>query len=248
MTNSRHLLALSLICLIGACTVEKADIRPDGTLDVLGPVPGFVKKDGLPGNWVLEGPARAWQENLKAVSHGSIPALKITPGDEQFVVALRTQALMLATPYLSWSWNMETDEGGMHPVRMVVGFEQGKNGSMRWQTRPQDWFQNTLPPHQRAITILWAESALERGSFHLPTGKKGDRTAPRYIARGGRENTYSWWLETVDLANLYARAWPDEDLSRVRITFIGLAVDKNPTRTALAPTPTAYVSGIRLSR
>lgn len=236
---------LVLVFLFSACSVEKIDIGPDGRLDVLGPIPGFVKKDGLPGEWVLEGPARAWKENLTAVTHDGIPALKVTAGDEQFVTALRTQALMLATPYLSWSWNMEIDDGGFHPVRLVVGFERSKNGAMRWQSRPQDWFGGTLPPHERALTIAWGESALERGSLHLP---KEPTAAARYVARGGRENTYAWWLETVDLAALYTQIWPDEDLSRVRITFIGVATEKAPSSRGLSSPATAYISGVRLSR
>ena len=247
MTSARTALLALLLSLPISCTVEKADIGPDGRLDVLGPVPGFVGKGGLPGDWVIEGPDHALKDNLSAVTHDRIPALKVTAGKKPFIAALRTQALMLATPYLSWSWNMEIDDGGRHPVRLVVGFERGKDGSMTWKSRPQDWFGNTLPPHERAITIAWGESALERGSLHLPKGADAARRAPRYTARGGRENTYTWWLETVDLARIYAQAWPGEDYSRVRITFIGVATDGAAAQGGGTP-PTAYISGIRLNR
>jgi len=229
--------------LVAGCATPEAAVEPEGTLDVLGPFPGFADK-GLPDDWVFDG-ARDAKTHLASVSLGGVPALKIENTDTPFTAALRAKALLLTTPFLSWAWNMETAEGGDHPVRLVVGFWQSKDGEAAWDARPGaalSWPGGTLPPHQRAITITWGESALARGTLTLSKGTRENRAAPRYVARGGRESTGQWWLETVDLADLYARAWPGEDMRRVRITFIGITAEggRQPT--------VAHVSGVRLTR
>ena len=60
--------------------------------------------------------------------------------------------------------------------------------------------------------------------------------------RGGAGNAGAWWSETVDLAELYARAWPGDDRRRVRVMFIGIAA------AASQPAATAHLSRIVLSR
>jgi hypothetical protein len=44
--------------------------------------------------------------------------------------------------------------------------------------------------------------------FHGGNPKSSTRrqATSRYTARGGRENTGSWWLETVELSDIYRRA------------------------------------------
>ena len=91
------------------------------------------------------------------------------------------------------------------------------------------------------MVIIWGESALQRGSITKPKRTKKKQAASRYTARGGRENTGSWWLETVDLSDIYRRIWPDDSFDRTRITFIGIAA------AGKEPSP-AYISGLRLSR
>ncbi len=69
----------------------------------------------------------------------------------------------------------------------------------------------------------------------------GMGAAPRYVVRGGRENGEIWWLDTVDLSALYAGAWPEDDIGRVQILFVAIAVT---TKARFG----AHVAGIMLSR
>ena len=68
------------------------------------------------------------------------------------------------------------------------------------------WPDDSLPPHDRAVVIIWGESALQRGSITKPKSSTRRQAASRYTARGGRENTGSCWLETVELSDIYRRA------------------------------------------
>lgn len=43
--------------------------------------------------------------------------------------------------------------------------------------------------------------------------------------RGGTEQAEQWQQDTVDLAALYRRAWPADNLENVRLSFIGFAVE-----------------------
>jgi len=67
------------------------------------------------------------------------------------------------------------------------------------------------------------------------------RPATPYVVRGGRENARTWWLDTVDLSALYAGAWPEDDIGRVQIVFVAIAVTRNTD-------VGAHIAGIMLSR
>ncbi|MBL4614710.1 MAG: hypothetical protein JKY27_07550, partial [Magnetovibrio sp.] len=97
-----------------------------------------------------------------------------------------------------------------------------------------------LPPHDRALALIWGDTALRRGSLSLPPLER-PLEAPLYTVRGGRENTRKWWSEAVDLSDLYAKAWPNDKRRKVRITFIGLAAA--PTQKVVR----GRVSGILLT-
>ncbi len=116
---------------------------------------------------------------------------------------------------------MEDHGDGYHPVRLIVGFHGGNPKSASWGSQPFAWTGSALPPHNRALAITLGASALERGTLSGPIGER--RSAPRYTARGGRENTGSWWLETINLSRLYARAWPGDDAGGATVVFIRLA-------------------------
>jgi hypothetical protein len=208
-----------------------------GTLDVLGPTRDLTA-GGLPGDWAIEGDVTRAQ--LAVAERAGVPALRLVNGEKGFVLVRRTQALLLATPYLSWSWNMDDHGQGHHPVRLIVGFWGGNPESASWGSRPFVGLGTSLPPHDRSLAIAWADSALKRGSLVLPSA--GDRHVPLYVLRGGRENAGVWWFETADLAELYRRLWPNDRVERVQVMFIGLAVAGG------RPNAPAYVSGLRLSR
>lgn len=229
---------VGLTLLIAACSKPATTIAPGGFMDVLGPVPALVPNP-VPGDWITQGPAAPGQ--LTVVDRDGVPALKVVNGRASLVTVKPSQASLLATPYLSWSWNMEPQGEGPHPVRLLVGFYRGHPNTQTWTgdlIRPD----GGLPSHDRALTIVWGSSALQRGSIATLQSAKGLQPAARYTARGGQENSGSWWFETVDLSDIYRRAWPKDDTGLVQITFIGIAAAPGK-----APA-TGYISGLRLSR
>lgn len=137
---------------------------------------------------------------------------------------------------------MEPPESGVHPVRLVIGLHRVDAAPSGWESLTSAGPLNTLPPHDRAIVILWGDSALQRGSIAKPETIDSKQTAARYTARGGSENTGSWWFETIDLSDIYRRTWPQDKIENARIIFIGIAAAGGK-----APSP-AYISGLRLSR
>lgn len=229
----------SLATYLVACAEPPASRPPSGSMDVLGPIPAF-EPSALPGDWITEGTVGPGQ--LAVVVRDGIPALMAVNGGHNFVAAKPTRASLLATPYLSWAWNMEMRDSGTHPVRLVVGFVGGNRQNPARSSPSPESAAPTLPIHDRAIIIAWGDSALERGAIVKPDTTKVPQPPALYTARGGRENAGSWWLETVDLSDIYRRSWPDDDAANARITFIGIA-----SSTGKQPSP-AYLSGIRLSR
>jgi hypothetical protein len=221
----------ALALLVTACTKPPATtIALSGQMDVLGPVPA-LEPNPIPRDWVTQGTPTPGQ--LTVVERDGVPALKVINGATSIITVKPAVASLLATPYFSWAWNMEPQKDGPHPVRLVVGFVGGNPG-----TRAK----GALPPHDRALSIVWGLSALQRGSINLPQSTKGRQAAARYIARGGQENTGTWWFETIDLSDIYRRTWPNDDAGQVQITFMGIAAAPGQTPTK------GYVSGLRLSR
>jgi len=236
----RCLVAVAAAIALASCAVPRVSVDPSGRMEVLGPEHGFSPTSPPPG-WVDDGDTGG---RIVVVSQAGVPALRVRPGDGAFVYARRTDAVLLAAPYLSWAWNMDAQRAGSHPVRLVVGFHGGDPKSPSWGSQPLAWLGSALPPHDRVLMLVWGESALARGNLAPPTDRAStvpaDR-APRFTVRGGRENTGQWWIETADLADLYSRAWPRDDHRRARIVFVGIA------STAQGEAG-AHISGIVLSR
>ncbi len=225
--------------MLDGCTSPSATVQPGSVLNVLGPDPRF-STDALPSDWVVIGAAGPNQ--LSVARSGGVPSLRIASGAEDLFVVRRTEALMLATPYLSWAWNMAPYENSFHPIHLVVGFRDGRSTPSTWQRLSSLTAKGKLPIHDRALRIAWAGSALRRGVLSRLAVDGDETEIVRYTVRGGRENTGSWWLETVDLSRIYADAWPGNGFEHVRIAFIGIAAAGGPF------TSSALVSGIRLSR
>ena len=231
--------SLVALALMTACAAPRVGIDIEGKLDVLGPTPDLVAA-GLPGDWISQG--RVGPGQARVVERDGVLALRLIPGGEGFIVARRLEAALIMSPYLSWSWNVENHGEGLHPVRLIVGFHGGPRGGVSGDRSSRNWLGSALPAHDRSFAIAWADSALRRGSVVKTEGAEGPR-APLYIARGGRENTNTWWLETVDLERIYRELWPDDESARAHVVFVGLAVTSAP-----GENPAAFVSGIRLSR
>jgi len=211
---------------------------PEGRLAVMGPDRNF-SLDAPPADWIISRDANTEEARasgtISSVTLDGIPALEIKSGPKRIIAVRQVNAMLLATPFLSWAWHLSNHGEGIHPVRLVVGFLGGAPEDTELGSQGGD-----LPLHDRALALVWGDTALRRGALSLPTPQH-PLQAPIYTVRGGRENTRKWWLETVDLAELYAKAWPNDNHRRARITFIGLAA---------APTSTTVrgrVSGILLT-
>jgi hypothetical protein len=230
--------ALAAALGVAACETPRAvPIEADGAadnLEILAPLPGFTPAR-LPAGWIFDGAGETAREGITVADKAGVPALKVVSGKREFVLVRRTRAVLLATPYLSWAWNVEAHGAGLHPITLVIGFLGSAQGS-----QPLTWLGKALPAHDRIVAIAWGDSALSRGSLMPAAADKPGRRL--YVARGGRENSGSWWLETVDLSRIYSRAWPGDDIGRARVAFIGLAAAGGPTPGA------AHISGIKLSR
>lgn len=189
---------------------------PEGQLAVMGPNPNF-NFNAAPKDWIISTDNSSGREALSTVTLQGVPALQIESTNTVTIAVRQVNAMLLATPYLSWSWNLSDHGLGIHPTRIVVGFQggAGKDGVA-------DPLGGGLPPHDRAIALVWGDTLLRRGTLNLPPAERPSE-APLYTVRGGRENTRRWWLETVDLEQLYTKAWPGDDFRHARITFIGVA-------------------------
>jgi len=103
-TARRSALVAAGAAFLAACAEPPpVDRLPSGSMDVLGPIPAF-EPSALPPDWVTEGTVGRGQ--LSVVERDGVPALMVVNGDATFVAAKPTGAYLLATPYLSWAWNM----------------------------------------------------------------------------------------------------------------------------------------------
>ena len=249
-------LCIGLIALtLAACTRPQADHvtrppmapnlnpdpepSPDGRLAIMG---GGINFDlnAPPKDWVIVTSDKNMSPNtifspLTNVTQDGIPALEIRTGPVQSIALRRVNAMLMATPYLSWAWHLSDHGQGIHPVRIVIGFKGGAP-----KGTPSKGKNGGLPDHDRALALVWGDSALRRGTLTVPPPERPFEAAI-YTVRGGRENTRKWWRDTVDLSELYKRAWPHDERRTIRITFIGIAAAPH------MPAIRGRVSGIELT-
>lgn len=200
-----------------ACALPRVEVDVAGQIQVLDPPP-LLGTGGIGDDWVIEGPSMG----LSGAVVAGVPAIRMAAGQTGFAFVRRTRALLLATPFLSWSWRLDGTGGRLHPVRVHVGFHGGDPASGSPGGTPFAWLGTALPPHDRLLAVGWGDSALRRGSFDVAGGD--GRAVARYTVRGGRENLGRWWQESVDLSALYERAWPGDRMERVTVVFIGFDV------------------------
>ena len=232
-------LSLGLGISLSACTQPTAISGPGGALNILALPAGFDVND-LPSGWFLAGSAGSEQISPSLVD--PLHELKITSTGEGFALTRKTDAVLLATPYLSWRWNAQPGNWKYHPVRLLVGFNEGGSQPSKPKGLAQLFPGFSLPPHDRGMSIGWGPSALMRGTFIHMKKENSERQEVYYTIRGGRENAGKWWAETVDLSHLYAKAWPSDDASRAKIVFIGIGVAKSQHPQS------SLIGDIRLSR
>ena len=232
-------LTFGLGASLSACTPPTAISGPGGALNVLALPAGF-DVDDLPNDWFLTGDAGSQQISPSTVD--PLHELKVTSSGNGFALTRNTDAILLATPYLSWRWNVQPGDWKYHPVRLLVGFNEGGTKPSRSKGLAKLFPGLSLPPHDRGLSIGWGPSALMRGTFIHMKNKESHRQEVYYTIRGGRENAGKWWEETVDLSHLYAKAWPNDDASRAKIVFIGIGVAKSQRP------QTSMIGDIQLSR
>ena len=215
MISSRYtVFVLVFTTLTGCLGAQKPDDKPPQRHFI--DMPSFVSN--AQGPWVLDSPMPITDREMRFVRRDGVQAIELRGNQTPYVVAQDTSANLFLTPYLRWLWHVDDPGQVQHPVRLVIGFLTGKPGP----TGKQPTAVGSLAPADRLLLINWGTSALQRGAFQPPTTQQ---SIPQYTMRGGAEHSGKWWPETVDLAKLYRRSWPGDDLSTVRLSFIGFAVE-----------------------
>lgn len=217
------LLVAALPVLVAACAKAPPAVPIGAGLTILAPDIAFersLKAGTLPEDWVVVSDVPKGALSI-AVVNGTA-ALKVDGGSHPFAAMRRTKASLLATPYLTWGWNVEPTRNGPHPVQVVVG--------LRDKARPKkrSWldFSDEETSADRIITIVWEETALGRGTVIGPIRRKGEAERARYIARGGQEQGKRWWIDTVDLSLIHHQVWPQDKPANMEVVLIGVAVAK----------------------
>lgn len=212
---------LIALLIVTGCTQSRDAVPLGGSLSVLGPDQSMVEavsRGTLPPGWEISGEMPADAISVRRIENYNALALKA--GAAPFAVLRHTQASLLATPYLSWAWHTPSVPNGAHPVRIIVGLVAHGVETKR------SWWQiggggdETI----RVIQVVWQATALGRGTVVGPRRQEGRPESARYIARGGPEQANRWWFDTVDLSLIHRQVWPGDDLSRVDIRYIGIAV------------------------
>jgi hypothetical protein len=230
-----------------ACAEQKkiTTAEPDGRLPILdrnGELASGLAIGILPNDWVSSTSNEIIKERLSIIVQDGVKALKLITGPEKTFVVRRTDAMLLATPYLNWSWNLSPHGPGIHPIRLIIGFRSGtKEIERSWKQYVFGNFETNPPKFDRSIFITWADSALQRGTLSISKLKNG-KLVPQYIVRGGRENYGKWWPEFIDLSDLYNQTWPRDNMSLVQVSFIGIAASGSKVLT------TGYLSEMTLAR
>ncbi len=229
--NSPKLFGIAIILLVSSCAIPTKSISPEGYLEIFGPSSALTKTN-LPEEWFVDGLDKSafLTSRLSIERIDGSPALNISAGSHRYLFAKRTRASLLAAPYLSWSWNVPSFQGEEFPIRLIIGFHGGDPKSGSWGSQPMVYLGKITPPFDRAISIIWHRNGLLRGTI------EHSAKLPKYIARGGIDNTDKWHTENIDLAQLYKRLWPKDEFDQVRIMFAGFATRKSaiPTSAAFA--------------
>ncbi len=223
-----------LLAGLSACAPPSAKVDLTGNIQLFGPLHGFSLTD-LSDDWVALGADPEDHAVVSATASG--PSIKFLSSPEPYVLVRRIDASLLATPFLSWSWQIESIDRVFHPARITIGLRDLPESDSRW--RGFFGLGSGLPKYDRTITLAWSNSALMRGSMsHIIS----QPASVRYVVRGGQENAGRWWRETVDLSQIHAAAWPDLKRDKSRLVFIGVAVTADPSAGS------ADFSDIKLSR
>lgn len=213
----------AVIALVLAGCAPARDAAPlGGSLSVLGPDQDFIEavsQGELPPGWEISGDMPANALSIHQIE--KFRALSVRADGRPFALIRRTQASLLATPFLTWAWHTQPPNNGTHPVRIIVGLSdrEGKPARHWWQVGNSDAGKVT-----RIIEMAWNETALGRGTVIGPRVDGEHPESARYVARGGGEQGNRWWVDAVDLSLIHRQIWPKDDPANMDIRFIGIAV------------------------
>ena len=249
ITQRRARLAVPLlhfvlcVFLLAGCSAPRDAVPLGGTLEVLSPDQTFIEAVSvgeLPPGWEISGDMPEGALSIHAVD--GYRAVTATPGATPFAVLRRTNASLLATPFLSWAWHAQSPSGGAHPVRIIVGLvDRSAKPDRAW------WQMGGDTGTTRVIQMVWNETALGRGTVIGPRIEEGKPQSARYIARGGPEQAGRWRTDAVDLSLIHRQVWPNDNPATTDIRFIGIAVQA-ARPAANAPSPSMSFAAVRLMR
>lgn len=146
-------------------------------------------------------------------------------------------------PRLNWSWRRFDPGDGQpetladdSPMRIIIGFAGGAGTASPSPAGAAALPFHTafLPPFDRAVVVVWSNARWESGA----ADRQG--MVARFIAHGGPADG-AWWQESLDLAGLHARLWPDISGPDLRIAWVAVGVRPSDGRTA------GEVAGLALS-
>jgi len=208
--------------MLAACTAPKVDISPEGQLEIFGPNSQIIP-NSLPDDWVLEGVEQGFlfSSLLRIGKLDDAPTLQIASSNKDFALVRRTNATLLASPFLSWSWKVTAPATREHPIRLIVGFSGG-TGERRQNKTAFFEFDTGIPPYDRSIALVWG------GPDDAPGLIDTNKASPRFIVRSGHTAANRWITENIDLSQLYRRIWPNDDLVNTRVQFVGVASGIRP--------------------
>lgn len=243
------IVAGGFLLALGACSTMPEGPDPLLKLKPFGAITA-IAIGGPEANWVMSSEDILTDGTIEAITDQSIPAIQVTSGDKPFFLYRQTRSLLTVTPYLSWNWKVSDFAGPYHPIRLVVGFSNSleKPDSLRTGLFKTD--DNSLPEATHRVDLVWSQFPLARGNAQIQIIEGKATTQGRYIVRGGADGLDRWHLETVDLAALARRLWPDQNQTSFRVVYMGVEathhlIQKNHHESASTKT---YLSGLLLNR
>jgi hypothetical protein len=221
--RNRAAVVLTLALLLAACTIPEARMGTADRLPIFGDAMRFPDM-GLPADWFAEGisPALLRRRHFDVSRDKDMLVATLMPAEKSFVTGRRVFAPLAPHLRLAWRWKIREAEPGGHPLRIAVGFHGGAPGSRSRGGQPFVFLGTAIPVHDRMMLLVWAERYDARGRLDAA------RPVPRYAVRGGDSEAGGWIEESVDLADLYARAWPKDDVARAAVTFVAFSAAARP--------------------
>ena len=226
----RRLAGLLLwLVLAAGCADERPNVLvPDGspTVSVMDFQEPF-SLDPLPAGWSHRTFWRHEPMAMSFVTKGGVAAMRFATDDTASMLFRHVEIDLVAYPYLSWRWYVETEIDGSvdertragddHPARFFLAFTTGAGDRHRME-------------------IIWGNRLFGAGDY------KHIGSFPHYVANGGATNVGRWHHEVVDLAEIYRTLWGEP--AGATLVDIGVFCDSDDT----GASSVAYVADVQMAR